>query len=41
VAARTALALGLAPIHARSTLIASVDGASTPLYDAIWMHRAP
>lgn len=41
VAARTALALGLAPIHAGSTLIASVDGASTPLHDAIWMHRAP
>lgn len=40
LAARAALALGLVPLHARSTVIASVDGATTPLYDAIWMHRA-
>ena len=37
--ARAAVALGLEPVHTRSTLIASVEGSSTPLYDVVWMHR--
>jgi hypothetical protein len=34
-------ALNLALIHSRSAVIATVEGAESPLYDAIWMHRAP
>ena len=34
-------ALNLALIHSRSAVIATVEGADSPLYDAIWMHRAP
>ncbi len=34
-------ALSLALIHSRSAVIATVEGADSPLYDAIWMHRAP
>jgi hypothetical protein len=34
-------ALNLALIHSRSAVIATVEGADSPLYDSIWMHRAP
>ena len=34
-------ALGLPLIHSRSSVIATVEGARTPLYDAVWLHRAP
>ena len=34
------LALRLTLIHSRSAVIATVAGGSSPLYDAIWMHRA-
>jgi SAM-dependent methyltransferase len=34
-------ALGLPMIHSRSTVIATVEGARTPLYDVVWLHRAP
>jgi len=34
-------ALGLPLIHSRSAVIATVEGAKTPLYDAVWLHRAP
>ncbi|HEV8347602.1 MAG TPA: SAM-dependent methyltransferase [Vicinamibacterales bacterium] len=34
-------ALGLPMIHSRSSVIATVEGARTPLYDAVWLHRAP
>jgi hypothetical protein len=33
-------ALGLAMLHSRSAVIANVDGAKSPLYDAVWLHRA-
>jgi SAM-dependent methyltransferase len=34
-------ALGLPMIHSRSSVIATVEGARTPLYDVVWLHRAP
>jgi hypothetical protein len=37
--ATSALRLGL--LHSRSVVIATVAGAESPLYDSIWMHRAP
>jgi hypothetical protein len=37
--ATSALNLGL--LHSRSAVIATVEGAESPLYDAIWLHRAP
>jgi Nodulation protein S (NodS) len=37
--ATAALRLGL--LHSRSVVIATVAGADAPLYDSIWMHRAP
>jgi hypothetical protein len=39
--AEAAAALRLALIHSRSAVIANVDGAESPFYDAVWMHRAP
>jgi hypothetical protein len=41
VLAEATAALGLPLIHSRSAVIATVEGADSPLYDAIWMHRAP
>jgi len=34
-------ALGLPLLHSRTAVIATVDGAKTPLYDAVWVHRQP
>jgi len=34
-------ALGLPLMHSRSAVIATVDGAKAPLYDAVWLHRVP
>ncbi len=34
-------ALGLPLIHSRSAVIATVEGAKSPLYDAVWLHRVP
>lgn len=39
--AEATLALQLPLIHSRSSVIATVEGARSPVYDAIWMHRAP
>jgi hypothetical protein len=33
-------ALRLPLVHARSAVIANVDGTASPFYDAVWMHRA-
>jgi SAM-dependent methyltransferase len=33
------LALGLTLVHARTAILASVEGARTPLYDSIFIHR--
>jgi chemotaxis methyl-accepting protein methylase len=38
--ANATLALGLPLIHSRSAVVATVDG-GPPLYDAVWMHKAP
>ena len=38
--ATATLALGLPLIHARSAVVATVDGGPS-LYDAVWMHKAP
>jgi SAM-dependent methyltransferase len=38
--AEATLAVGLPLIHSRSAVIATVEGARSPLYDAVWMHRA-
>src|SRR5262245_42456705 len=32
-------ALGLPLIHSRTAVIATVEGARSPLYDAVWLHR--
>lgn len=34
-------ALGLPLLHSRTAVIATVDGAKAPLYDAVWLHRVP
>jgi SAM-dependent methyltransferase len=34
-------ALGLPLIHSRTAVIATVDGAKSPLYDGVWLHRIP
>jgi hypothetical protein len=34
-------ALGLPLLHSRSAVIATVEGAKSPLYDAVWLHRLP
>jgi len=34
-------ALGLPLVHSRSAVIATVEGAKSPLYDAVWLHRVP
>lgn len=39
--AEATLALNLPLTHARSAVIATVEGARSPLYDSIWMHRLP
>jgi hypothetical protein len=39
--AEATLGLGLPLVHSRSAVIATVEGARSPLYDAVWMHRAP
>jgi hypothetical protein len=39
--AEATAALRLALLHSRSAVIATVEGADSPLYDSIWMHRAP
>jgi hypothetical protein len=41
ILAEATAALNLALIHSRSAVIATVEGAESPLYDAIWLHRAP
>ena len=38
--AEATLALGLPLIHARSAVVATVERGPSPLYDAIWMHKA-
>jgi Nodulation protein S (NodS) len=40
IVAEATFALRLALLHSRSAVIATVEGAESPLYDAIWMHRA-
>jgi SAM-dependent methyltransferase len=34
-------ALGLPLLHSRTAVIATVEGAKSPLYDAVWLHRLP
>jgi len=34
-------ALGLPLVHSRTAVIATIDGAGSPLYDAVWLHRLP
>jgi hypothetical protein len=41
ILAEATAALRLALLHSRSVVIATVAGADAPLYDSIWMHRAP
>jgi hypothetical protein len=41
ILAEATSALRLALLHSRSAVIATVEGAESPLYDSIWMHRAP
>jgi hypothetical protein len=41
VLAEATSALRLALLHSRSAVIATVAGAESPLYDSVWMHRAP
>jgi hypothetical protein len=41
ILAEATAALRLALLHSRSVVIATVAGAESPLYDSIWMHRAP
>jgi hypothetical protein len=36
--ADASLALNLPLLHARSAVIANVEGTSSPMYDAVWMH---
>jgi hypothetical protein len=38
--ADASLALNLPLVHSRSAVIATVEGTRSPLYDAVWMHRA-
>jgi Nodulation protein S (NodS) len=39
--AQALLALRMPLLQARSGVVATVDDSATPLYDAVWMHRAP
>ena len=39
--AEASLALGLPLMHSRSAIVATVQGGRPPLYDSVWMHRAP
>ena len=39
--AEATLALDLPLLHSRSVVIATTNDARAPLYDAVWMHRAP
>ncbi|HEX2341550.1 MAG TPA: hypothetical protein VHI98_13820 [Vicinamibacterales bacterium] len=41
ILAEATSALRLALLHSRSVVIATVAGGESPLYDSIWMHRAP
>jgi hypothetical protein len=41
ILAEATSALRLALLHSRSAVIATVAGAESPLYDSVWMHRAP
>ena len=39
--ADASLALNLPLVHSRSAIIATVERGVSPLYDSVWMHRAP
>jgi hypothetical protein len=41
ILAEATSAVRLALVHSRSVVIATVAGGESPLYDSIWMHRAP
>ena len=41
VLADALLALGMPLLQSRSAIVANVEGGGAPLYDSVWMHRAP